>query len=197
MEPDLTNAGPFLAAALVSGGTVRVPGWPQHTTQAGDALRDILDAMGADVSLDREGLTVPVAVIVGVDVDLHDASELTPVIAALAALADSPTVIRGVAHIRGHETDRLAALAAELTALGGRVRETEDGLRIDPASLHGGTVPDLCGPPDGDGRRRPRARRPAASSSRTSATVAKTLPRVHDAVGADARRRPSRTGPVC
>ncbi len=140
VEPDLTNAAPFLAAAVVSRGSVHIPGWPQHTTQAGDALRDILDAMGSDVSLTREGLTVRGGdAIVGVDVDLHDASELTPVVVALAALADSPSVVRGVAHIRGHETDRLAALEAELSALGGRVTQTEDGLRVDPAPLHGGT----------------------------------------------------------
>ncbi len=139
VEPDLTNAGPFLAAALVVGGTVRVPGWPQHTTQAGDAMRDILDAMGADVSLARDGLTVSGSGgVVGIDVDLHDASELTPVVAALSALADSPSVIRGVAHIRGHETDRLAALAAELRALGGDVVETDDGFHIRPAPLHPG-----------------------------------------------------------
>jgi 3-phosphoshikimate 1-carboxyvinyltransferase len=139
VEPDLSNAGPFLAAALVTGGTVTVPGWPQHTTQAGDAMRDILDAMGADVMLSREGLTVSGGSgVSGMDADLHDASELTPVVAALAALADSPTLIRGVAHIRGHETDRLAALARELTALGGRVTETEDGLKIVPAPLRGG-----------------------------------------------------------
>ena len=139
IEPDLSNAGPFLAAALVSGGRVRVPDWPQHTTQAGDALRDILDAMGADVSLDRSGLTVTgTGEIEGIDVDLHDASELTPVVAALAALAQSPSWIRGVAHIRGHETDRIAALAAELNGMGGSVSETEDGLRIAPKPLHGG-----------------------------------------------------------
>jgi 3-phosphoshikimate 1-carboxyvinyltransferase len=139
IEPDLSNAGPFLAAALVTGGRVRVPDWPQHTTQAGDALRDILDAMGADVSLDRTGLTVTGSgEIEGVDVDLHDASELTPVVAALAALAQSPSWIRGVAHIRGHETDRLAALATELNALGGAVVETEDGLRVTPKPLRGG-----------------------------------------------------------
>ncbi|GAA1886261.1 3-phosphoshikimate 1-carboxyvinyltransferase [Lapillicoccus jejuensis] len=139
VEPDLSNAGPFLAAALVAGGSVRVPDWPQHTTQAGDALRDILDAMGADVSLDREGLTVSGdGSVGGLDIDLHDASELTPLVAALAALADSPTWIRGVAHIRFHETDRLAALASELNALGGDVTETEDGLRIRPVPLRGG-----------------------------------------------------------
>jgi len=92
VEPDLSNAGPFLAAAVVTGGTVHVPGWPQHTTQAGDALRDIFDAMGADVTLDRSGLTVTGSGTVnGLDVDLHDAGELAPVVAAVAALADSPS----------------------------------------------------------------------------------------------------------
>ena len=136
VEPDLSNAAPFLAAGLVTGGRVTVPSWPHHTTQAGDAIRDILDAMGADVNLSREGLTVSgTGEVSGIDVDLHDASELTPVVAAVAALADSPTVIRGVAHIRGHETDRLAALARELGALGTVVTETEDGLRIEPKPL--------------------------------------------------------------
>ncbi len=140
VEPDLSNAAPFLAAALVAGGTVRVPGWPQATTQAGDAMRDILDAMGADVSLDRTGLTVSgTGEVSAVDLDLHDVGELTPVVAALAALADSPSQLRGIAHLRGHETDRLAALSTELNKLGGRVTETDDGLRIDPATLHGGS----------------------------------------------------------
>lgn len=137
VEPDLSNSGAFLAAALVTGGRVTVPGWPQHTTQAGDALRDILDAMGAAVHLDRSGLTVArEGAINGLDVDLHDASELTPVIAALAALADGPSIIRGVAHIRGHETDRLAALRTELERVGAHVDEREDGLRIIPGPLH-------------------------------------------------------------
>ncbi|MGN6302234.1 MAG: 3-phosphoshikimate 1-carboxyvinyltransferase [Angustibacter sp.] len=139
VEPDLSTAAPFLAAALVTGGQVHVPGWPLQTTQAGDGLRDILDAMGADVTLDRTGLTVvgggPVE---GVDVDLHDVGELTPVVAALAALAHSPSWLRGVAHLRGHESDRLAALATEINALGGDVLETDDGLRITPKPLHGG-----------------------------------------------------------
>ncbi|MER7071515.1 3-phosphoshikimate 1-carboxyvinyltransferase [Terrabacter sp. NPDC000476] len=139
VEPDLSNAGPFVAAALVAGGTVRVPGWPQHTTQAGDLLREILDSMGADVRLDRSGLTVVGGdELVGIDIDLHDAAELTPTVAALAALASTPTWIRGVAHIRGHETDRLAALTAELSGIGSAVTETEDGLRIAPAALRGG-----------------------------------------------------------
>ncbi|MGL5856901.1 MAG: 3-phosphoshikimate 1-carboxyvinyltransferase [Angustibacter sp.] len=139
VEPDLSNAAPFLAAALVSGGQVRVPDWPTSTTQAGDGIRDIFDAMGADVRLDDDGLTVTGGDgIEGIDVDLRDVGELTPVVAALAALADSPSRLRGIAHLRGHETDRLAALRTELTRLGGNVAETEDGLRIHPARLHGG-----------------------------------------------------------
>lgn len=139
VEPDLSNAAPFLAAALVCGGRVEVPGWPHHTTQAGDAMRDILDIMGGDVHLGADALTVSGdGTISGLDIDLHDASELTPVVAALAACADSPSIIRGVAHIRGHETDRLAALARELGGLGAGVTELEDGLRIDPKPLRGG-----------------------------------------------------------
>ena len=139
VEPDLSNAAQFLAAALVTGGRVHVPGWPQYTTQGGDFLRDVLDMMGAEVVLDRGGLTVTAGDgIAGIDVDLHDSSELTPVVAALCALAEAPSVIRGVAHIRGHETDRLAALRTELTALGAHVVETEDGLKITPAPLRAG-----------------------------------------------------------
>ncbi|PID96742.1 MAG: 3-phosphoshikimate 1-carboxyvinyltransferase [Actinomycetales bacterium] len=136
VEPDLSNAAPFVAAALVAGGTVRVPDWPLHTTQAGDAIRDIFDAMGADVLVDRDGLTVRSdGTIEGVDIDLHDVSELTPTVAALAALAGSPSQIRGVAHIRRHETDRIAALVSELGALGAEVTEYDDGLRIVPGDL--------------------------------------------------------------
>jgi 3-phosphoshikimate 1-carboxyvinyltransferase len=139
VEPDLSNAAPFVAAAAVTGGRVRVPGWPQYTTQAGDLLRDLLDQMGAEVSLDREGLTVEgTGELYGIDADLSDAGELTPTVAALAALADSPSQLRGVAHIRGHETDRLAALATEITSLGGDVAETPDGLVVRPRPLHGG-----------------------------------------------------------
>ena len=139
VEPDLSNAAPFLAAALVTGGRVHVAGWPMRTTQAGDGVRDILDAMGADVRLDHDGLTVVGdGAVEGIDVDLHDMGELTPVVAAVAALAESPSWLRGIAHLRGHETDRLAALATEITALGGHVTETEDSLRVRPAPLHGG-----------------------------------------------------------
>ena len=139
VEPDLSNAAPFLAAAAVTAGRVSVPGWPQYTTQAGDALRDLLDEMGCDVALDREGLTVEGSgELYGIDADLHAVGELTPVVAALAALADSPSHLRGIAHLRGHETDRLAALATEFNKLGGDVTETADGLLINPRPLHGG-----------------------------------------------------------
>jgi 3-phosphoshikimate 1-carboxyvinyltransferase len=139
VEPDLSNAAAFLAGAVVTGGTIRVPGWPQHTTQAGDAIRDIFDAMGADVLLERSGLTVRGnQQISGLDVDLHGAGELTPVVVAVAALAESPSRIRGIAHLRGHETDRLNALSTEINALGGAVEQTGDGLRIAPKPLRGG-----------------------------------------------------------
>jgi 3-phosphoshikimate 1-carboxyvinyltransferase len=140
VEPDLSNAAPFLAAAAISGGKVRIPGWPQYTTQAGDELRDLLDSMGAEVSLDRDGLTVAgTGELYGIDADLRSAGELTPTVAALAALAETPSHLRGIAHLRGHETDRLKALATEINKLGGDVTETEDGLIIKPRKLHGGT----------------------------------------------------------
>ena len=139
VEPDLSNAGPFLAAAAVTGGRISVPGWPQNTTQAGDALRDLLDGMGADVTLARDGLTVRgTGELYGIDADLHAAGELAPVVAALAALADSTSRLHGIAHLRGHETDRLAALAKEINNLGGNVTETDDGLIVKPMPLHGG-----------------------------------------------------------
>jgi 3-phosphoshikimate 1-carboxyvinyltransferase len=139
IEPDLSNAAPFLALAAVSGGTVTVRDWPRATTQAGDALREILARMGCDVELGAEGLRVHgTGTLHGIDLDLHDAGELAPAVAALCALADSPSHLRGIAHIRGHETDRLAALATELGALGADVTEHPDGLSFRPATLHGG-----------------------------------------------------------
>ncbi|MFF7650069.1 3-phosphoshikimate 1-carboxyvinyltransferase [Streptomyces sp. NPDC007983] len=139
VEPDLSNAAPFLAAALVTGGRVTIPDWPEHTTQPGDALRRIFTDMGGSCELTDAGLTFTGGGrITGIDADLHEVGELTPVIAAVAALADSESVLRGIAHLRLHETDRLAALAKEINELGGEVAETEDGLRISPRPLHGG-----------------------------------------------------------
>jgi 3-phosphoshikimate 1-carboxyvinyltransferase len=140
VEPDLSNAAPFLAAALVTGGSVRVPGWPARTTQAGDALRRLLPRLGARCRVDERGLTVDgTGRVVGADLDLREVGELTPVLLAVAALADGPSRLRGIAHLRGHETDRLAALAREVSALGGDVAETPDGLTVAPRPLHGGT----------------------------------------------------------
>ncbi len=144
IEPDLSNAAPFLALAAVTGGTVTVRHWPERTTQPGDLLRDLLGAMGCRVAwTDGTGLTVTGPSgghrdLQGLDVDLHEAGELAPAVAALCALASTPSHLRGIAHIRGHETDRLAALAKELGALGADVTEHPDGLSFRPAPLTGG-----------------------------------------------------------
>jgi len=139
VEPDLSNAAPFLAAGLVTGGRVLVRDWPRQTTQAGDALREIVTLMGGTAELTDDGLLVSGSgALHGIDYDLHDVGELTPAVAALCALADGPSHLRGIAHIRGHETDRIAALANEFNAVGGHVTETDDGLTIRPAPLTGG-----------------------------------------------------------
>jgi 3-phosphoshikimate 1-carboxyvinyltransferase len=139
VEPDLSTAAPFLAAAMLTGGSVRIPDWPETTTQPGDYLRVLLGELGATVTLDADGLLITgPAGFPGADLDLHEVGELTPVLAALLCFADGPSTISGVAHLRGHETDRLAALATELSGLGARVSETADGLRIYPGQLHGG-----------------------------------------------------------
>lgn len=139
IEQDLSNAGPFLAAALVTGGTVRVPHWPSPTTQVGDLWRDILPRMGATVTLDGTTLVVQGGprILGG---DFADTSELAPTVAALCALADSPSRLSGIAHLRGHETNRLEALVTEIRRMGGDAEETADGLIIRPAALHGAVL---------------------------------------------------------
>lgn len=144
VEPDLSSAAPFLAAAAATGGTVTVRDWPTSTTQAGDRMREILTTMGAQVELTPVGTDTADLTITGpaqgqlrgADLDLHDVGELTPVVAALAALAATPSRLTGIAHLRGHETDRLAALESELCRLGGDVAQTQDGLDIAPARLY-------------------------------------------------------------
>ena len=139
VEPDLSNAGPFVAAALATGGSMRVLGWPESTTQAGDAWRGIAEAFGGRAERDGSDVVFTAGeTLRGVELDLHDVGELTPVVAALAALADGESRLTGIAHLRGHETDRLAALAAEINRLGGDVEELDDGLLIRPRPLHAG-----------------------------------------------------------
>jgi 3-phosphoshikimate 1-carboxyvinyltransferase len=139
IEPDLSNAGPFLAAAMVVGGKVTIKNWPRTTTQVGNDFDGILQQMGAKIERTDSDLVISgTGTISGIDIDLSTGGELTPVIAALAALADSPSTIRGVAHLRGHETDRLSALVNEINSIGGDATETKDGMIIHPAKLRGG-----------------------------------------------------------
>lgn len=139
VEPDLSNAGPFLAAAMLTGGRVRIPAWPHATTQAGDTWRALLAHMGASVQLNEEGLTLrgPGAWnYPGINATLAEVGELTPTLAAICAYANTPSHLTGIAHLRGHETDRLAALSTEINRAGGHARETTDGLIITPRPLH-------------------------------------------------------------
>jgi 3-phosphoshikimate 1-carboxyvinyltransferase len=136
IEPDLSNAAPFMAAAMVCGGSVEILDWPKSTSQPGDQLRDIFAKMGARIEQSSDGLKISGSgKINGIDIDLHDVGELTPSIAAVAALASSPSTLRGIAHLRLHETDRLAALANEINNLGGDVTEGPGELLIKPAKL--------------------------------------------------------------
>ena len=143
VEPDLSNAGPFLAAAMITGGRVRIPAWPGATTQAGDAWRALLGHMGATITLDEEGLilTGPGAGnYPGIKATMAEVGELTPTLAAICAYASTPSHLSGIAHLRGHETDRLAALVAEINRAGGQAEETEDGLVITPRPLHAAQI---------------------------------------------------------
>ena len=145
IEPDLSNAAPFLAAAVVTGGSVTISGWPSETTQVGNDLLEILPLFGTTIFRDGDKVTVTGKtdetgnpVVHGITLDLTTGGELAPAVVAIAALASSPSTITGIGHIRHHETDRLAALANEINKLGGKVTELEDGLEIEPAQLHGG-----------------------------------------------------------
>ena len=139
IEPDLSNAAPFMSVAMICGGSVTIKDWPKSTTQPGDQLREIFTRMGAQIDFSNEGLTITGGKhIKGIDIDLHDVGELTPSIAAVAALAESPSSLRGIGHLRLHETDRLAALSKEINSLGGEVTEEETALHINPKPLHQG-----------------------------------------------------------
>jgi len=142
VEPDLSNAAPFLAAALVTGGRVVIDGWPADSLQASSQILGVLERMGARVQRTPAGLQVTgTGRIAGLSADLADISELAPVLTALAALADSPSQFTGIGHMRLHESDRLAVLAAEIGALGGSVTELPDGLAVQPRPLRAGAEP--------------------------------------------------------
>jgi len=139
IEPDLSNAAVFMAAPILCGGEVIIKDWPRKTTQPGDQLRQIFSEMGGVIDFVDQGLRVRSSgQIRGIDIDLGDVGELTPVIAALACFANSPSHLRGIGHLRLHETDRLSALKSELTALGAEVIEEESALRIHPKPMKSG-----------------------------------------------------------
>ena len=145
VEPDLSNAAPFMAAAMVCGGTVTIRDWPKQSMQPGDQLREIFTRMGAKIEFTKAGLSISAASVIvegravnqitGIDIDLHDVGELTPSIAAVAALASTPSTLRNIGHLRLHETDRLSALATEINKLGGDVIESETDLVINPKPM--------------------------------------------------------------
>ena len=144
VEPDLSNAGPFLAAAVLTGGRVRIPNWPQHTTQGGDRWRELLPRFGAQVQREGQDLIVTgpenPSALPGIDADLSEAGELAPTVAAIAAVASSPSRLTGIGHLRGHETNRLAALVTEIRRLGGAAEELPTGLEITTPISRSGTV---------------------------------------------------------
>ena len=141
IEPDLSNAAPFMAAAMICGGSVQVSDWPLSTTQPGDQLRSIFTKMGAKVELNASGLTITGSgKIDGIDIDLGDVGELTPSIAAVASLATTPSALRGISHLRLHETDRLSALANEINNLGGSVTEGPGDLIIKPGKMNASQI---------------------------------------------------------
>jgi 3-phosphoshikimate 1-carboxyvinyltransferase len=141
IEPDCSSAAPFLAAAVAAGGMVSVPRWPEASVQPGARLPGLLCEMGASAAYDELAGTMTVrgdGSVRGLSADLGDCGELAPVLTALAALADGPSHLHGIGHLRRQESDRLAALSKEIGRLGGDVRVIADGLQVRPRPLHGG-----------------------------------------------------------
>lgn len=131
VEPDLSNAGPFLAAAMATGGET-ILDWPD-SRQPGSAYRELFEAMGARTRAADGRLALRGPATIGpIDADMHDVGELVPTVAAVAAFADGPSALRNIGQLRGHETDRLAALVAELTKVGATAQIEGDDLLIEP-----------------------------------------------------------------
>ncbi len=135
IEPDLSNAGPFLAAALLAGGSVTIAHWPTTTDQVGRYWLELLPRFGASLAFSSAGLTIHAPEGLtwpGMEFDLGPCGELAPTVAALCVFATGPSTILGIGHLRGHETDRLKALAEEISKLGGKAKVLPDGIHIKP-----------------------------------------------------------------
>lgn len=133
IEPDASAAGYFFAAAAVTGGRVRVKGLGASALQGDARFVDVLEEMGCQVVRGEDFLEVSGSgKLRGIEADLTNMSDQTMTLAAIAPFADGPTCIRGVAHIRHHESDRIAATATELRRVGQEVEERDDGLVIMP-----------------------------------------------------------------
>jgi len=140
IEPDATAASYFLAAPVLVGGEVRVRGLGRESLQGDVGFADVLAAMGAEVRFDDESIAVRRGELRGIDFDFRAISDTFLTAAVLAPFASSPSRIRGIGHTRGQETDRVAAVARELSRLGVRVKETADDLTIEPSRVRAGEV---------------------------------------------------------
>jgi 3-phosphoshikimate 1-carboxyvinyltransferase len=145
VEPDASAASYFWAAAAISGGRVVVEGLSRASLQGDVAFCGCLEKMGCKVEYDAQSVTVigeqaTGRALRGIDVDMNAISDTVQTLSAVALFADGPTRIRGVAHIRHKETDRIGALATELRKLGAKVDEHDDGLTIVPGKLRGATI---------------------------------------------------------
>ncbi len=140
VESDASAASYFLAAAAITGGRVSVPGLNRQGLQGDVRFADLLGEMGCRVEQGPDGLAVQGGPLRGIDADMRDISDTVMTLAVVACFAEGPTTLRGVGHIRHKETDRLAALAAELRRVGAAVEERADGLTITPRPLHGAEI---------------------------------------------------------
>jgi 3-phosphoshikimate 1-carboxyvinyltransferase len=142
IEPDASAASYFWGLVAVTGGEVTVEGLALRALQGDVEFVGCLEKMGCRILHDRRGITVagPSAPLRGIDVDMNAISDTAQTLAVVALFAEGPTTIRGVAHIRHKETDRIADLARELRKLGAGVEELSDGMRITPAPLHGAEI---------------------------------------------------------